>query len=165
MELPPPDSLEWTVHSKDPDEQGPIWVDVRFDICRLGSIDTKNPCAFVKLRVYYYWTDPRLADWGQSKKWATAKRAVGVNRNGHFITHLPDLVWGPVFNPANSIGDMTVTQDEFTLIGRTEGRLRRVHVYERRVGARVRAPGTHTGGERLAENVWRRVPCLPRLHP
>ena len=69
------------------------------------------------------------------------------------------------FNLANSIGDMKVTQDEFTLIGRTEGRLRRVHVYEGRVGARVRAPGTHTGGERLAENVWRRVPCLPRLHP
>ena len=22
MELPPPDSLEWTVHSKDPDDQG-----------------------------------------------------------------------------------------------------------------------------------------------
>lgn len=135
MEPPPLDSLEWTVvppHS-DPDKQEPIWVDVRFDIRRLGSIDTKNTCAFVKLRVYYYWTDPRLADWGQSKKWATAKRAVGVNRNGHFITRLPDLVWGPQFNLANSIGDMKVTQDEFTLIGRAEGRLRRVHVYEGRV--------------------------------
>ena len=129
---------------------------------QVGSIDTKNTNAFIKLRVYYYWTDPRLADWGK----VGCEGQVGVKRNGRFITRLPGLVWGPgarsrvsharpcsawlevrersdsvsrvakpVFNLANSIGDMKVTQDEFTMLDSKEGRLRRVHLYEGHIGA------------------------------
>jgi hypothetical protein len=85
------------------------WVDVRFDFLKLTHIDTVKTCAFIKLRVFLHWTDKRLVDWKGE---------------------LPGQLWGPVFNLANSLGDMVTLQDEFSLMDATTGRVRRVHLYE-----------------------------------
>ena len=100
----------WLEAATDPERPGePIWVDVRFVIHKLTRIDTVNGSAFIKIHCVKYWTDHRLIDW-----------------HGE----LPELLWGPVFNLSNSLGDMITTQDEFSLMDRTTGRLKRVHVYE-----------------------------------
>eukprot|EP01052_Picozoa_sp_SAG31_P032660 SAG31_NODE_3602_length_4080_cov_6.988194_6_plen_86_part_00 len=43
------------------------WVDVRFTFLQIKKIDTVNGVAFIKLRVYAYWTDPRLIGWKDAK--------------------------------------------------------------------------------------------------
>eukprot|EP01043_Picozoa_sp_COSAG02_P096910 COSAG02_NODE_33156_length_504_cov_1.271605_2_plen_76_part_01 len=43
---------------------------------------------------------------------------------------LPEKLWGPAFNFSNSLGDMTVIQDEFELLDKSTGRLKRAFLYE-----------------------------------
>jgi hypothetical protein len=106
----PKDDEHWLVPPKGATDGEPPWIDITFDLTKLGAIDTVACSAFVKLRVFMYWCDDRLIDWKEPE--------------------VPGALWGPLFNLHNSLGDMQVTQDEFILIDPKIGKVRRVFQYE-----------------------------------
>jgi hypothetical protein len=86
-----------------------LFVDIRFVLFKLTNVDTVAGSAFVKVSLIAYWTDPRVKGW---------------------VGPLPEQLWGPAFNLTNGLGDLTVTQDEFELLDKSTGRLKRTFVYE-----------------------------------
>jgi hypothetical protein len=102
----------WLRHAQPAPGEDHLWVDIRFVLFKLTNVDTVGGSAFVKLSLFSYWNDPRVKGWDGP---------------------LPEKLWGPAFNLSNSLGDLIVTEDEFELLDRSTGRLKRAFIYEGKV--------------------------------
>lgn len=104
-----PDDPAW---SSPPVSDGSLEVRFRVGVERIAALDTVAGTAFVQLAVTLYWTDPRLAGWEGP---------------------LPQALWGPILVLKNQVGDASVADEVFALVG-VEGRLKRGVVYRATVG-------------------------------
>jgi hypothetical protein len=105
------DSAEWSTPPTGPEAQGGLpTVDVRFNVWRIANVDTVNCTAYIKFNCMLYWTDSRIAGWGQP--------------------NLPPLLWGPSPNITQSTKELDQTQSQFVLADRATGRLKRGWLFE-----------------------------------
>ncbi len=84
----------------------PIWVDFRFNLNKVSTVDTVAGTAFVDFAIVWYWTDPRLAGWPVD-------------------TELPPRLWGPKIELKNGLGDVQEEDITFALVNSAANRLQR----------------------------------------
>eukprot|EP01043_Picozoa_sp_COSAG02_P003505 COSAG02_NODE_86_length_39084_cov_17.815724_5_plen_420_part_00 len=86
------------------------WVDLRFVLMQVRSVDTDAGTAFVQVIVAFYWTDSRLANWDCEEP-------------------LPGRLWGPRLDLTNALNDLEVEDQSFSLVDASTGRLKRSRLY------------------------------------
>jgi hypothetical protein len=105
------DNAYWMQPPPNPVADGqPIWVDCRFNLWKVGAVDTVAGTAFVSIQVMCYWTDPRLASWPERAE-------------------LPARLWGPKLRLGNALGDLQEADKGFELTGPATGRMKRAYLF------------------------------------
>lgn len=83
----------------------PLWVDIRFNLNKVTSVDTVHGAAWVSIGIAFYWTDSRLRNWSRSD--------------------LPSKLWGPCCWLFNAHQDLQEVPQDFGLTDSSEGRMKR----------------------------------------